>query len=140
MEVIEQDLKFEKWESAIGKLVLACSRVEYELIRLYEKHLPGRDYHKDGYESRFDKSIGVAKSRLECGDRIAEALIVMKKAAHYRHLVAHNPIHYSSETDNWHIFDLKNNEISICLDELIGLSKNISKHSIALSADLRINV
>ncbi len=140
MEIIEHDLKFDQWEAAIGKLVLACSRVEYEMIRLYEKHMPDRDFHSDGYESRFDKSIGVAKARFDDGERIAVALIHMKKIASYRHMVAHNPIHYSPETDNWHIFDLKRNEDSISLDELVELSKNVSRHSIALSADLRINV
>lgn len=140
MEIIEQDLKFEQWEVAIGRLILACSRVEYELIRLYVKYLPDRDYHKDSYESRFDKSIGVARSKLDCGERIASALVLMKKVAHYRHMVAHNPIHYSLETDNWYIFDLKSNKNSICLDELLELAKNIHKHSIALSADLRLNV
>ena len=62
---MDDELDFEKWEAAIGKLILACSRVEYELIRLYEKWLPDRVYHKDAYLSRFDKSIGVARRSLK---------------------------------------------------------------------------
>lgn len=137
---MEDELDFEKWESAIGKLILACSRVEYELIRLYEKWLPDRTYHEDDYLSRFDKAIGVAKRSLENGDNISELLIHMKKAANFRHLVAHNPIHYSSETDDFHIFDLKNNEDSVCVNELLSIAESVGIISIELTVQLRINV
>ncbi len=137
---LTMDLDFEKWEPAIGKLILACSRIEYELMRLYEKHMPDRDFHADSYESRFNKSIGVAKKSLENGDYIAEFLIFMKRVANFRHLIAHNPIHYCSSTDAWHIFDLKNNENSLSLDEIMSLAKPVDNISSILAAQLRINV
>ena len=137
---MEDELDFEKWESAIGKLILSCSRVEYELMRLYQKHIPEREYHSDSYESRFDKSIGFAKKTLKNGNVIAAMLVEMKKVASYRHLVAHNPVHYSSYTDTWHIFDLKNNTDSVSLNELLELSKSVNNLSISLAAELRINI
>lgn len=137
---MEDELDFKRWEAAIGKLILSCSRVEYELIRLYEKHMPDREYHSDGYESRFDKSIGVAKKALNNGEQIAAMLVEMKKVAFYRHLVAHNPMHYSSDTDTWHIFDLKINKDSVSLNELSQLSMSVDKLSSCLATELRINV
>ena len=137
---MDDELDFEKWEAAIGKLILACSRVEYELIRLYEKWLPDRVYHKDAYLSRFDKSIGVARRSLKNGDTISELLVHMKKAANIRHLIAHNPIHYSSETNDFHIFDLKNNENSVCINELLSISESVGIISTELAVQLRINV
>lgn len=137
---MEEELDFDKWEAAIGKIILACSRVEYELSRLYEKWMPGRNYHSDDYLGRFDKSIGVAKKSLPEGGAIAEKLIEMKGYARYRHLVAHNPIHYSSDTDSWHIFDLKDEKSEVDLNDLIELSNKAYETSIDLSALLRVNV
>ncbi|MFV1874036.1 MAG: hypothetical protein ACMZ64_12010 [Oleiphilus sp.] len=137
---MNDELDFEKWEAAIGKLILACSRVEYELMRLYDKWLPDRVYHEDAYLSRFDKSIGVAKQSLTNGYMIAELLVQMKRAANIRHLVAHNPIHYSSETDSFHIFDLKTNKDSVCLNDLLSISESVGNISIDLACQLRINV
>lgn len=137
---MDDELNFEKWEAAIGKLILACSRVEYELIRLYEKWLPDRSYHDDAYLSRFDNSIGVARRSLENGDSISELLIRMKKAAKIRHLIAHNPIHYSSETDDFHIFDLKNKDGSVCINDLLLIAESVGITSTELSVQLRINI
>lgn len=137
---MSEDLDFCKWESAVGKLILSCSRVEYELMRLYEKHYPEKNYHTDSYEKRFDKSIGFARNHLRDGEEVANMLVNMKQVAFYRHLVAHNPIHYSSVTDNWHIFDLKTNKDSVSLDELVKLSKAVDEFSINLATKLRINV
>jgi hypothetical protein len=136
----EQEFDFERWEAAIGKVVLACARVEYELIGLYEKWMPDRIYHDDSYEGRYDKAIGVARSSLPKGNEIATNLIEMKKYARYRHLVAHNPIHYSSESDTWKIFDLKNNEIEVSLSELEEISGKAYKLSVQTAVLLRVNV
>lgn len=137
---MEKELNFNKWESAIGRLILSCSRVEYELIRLYEKWLPNRTYHSDSYLSRYDKAIGVAKESLNQGEQIASMLIQMRKFAHLRHMVAHNPIHYSTETETWHIFDLKDNKDSIDLQSLLDVSEKIYKLSTLLSYLLRVNI
>ena len=137
---VSNDLDLEEWESAIGKLILACSRVEYELIRLYEKWLPTRVYHKDSYFDRIDKAIGVAKRSLSNGDEIVKFLIEMRKFSEYRHMVAHNPVHYSNETGSWHIFDLKSNSISTCIDGLSSISKDAYIVSVKLAVLLRVNV
>jgi len=135
-----EDLDFEKWEVAIGKLILACSRVEYEISRLYEKWMPTRNYHADSYLGRYDKAIGVANTSLNRGDLIAERLVEMKKFAEYRHIVAHNPIHYSDETDSWYIFDSKGQKPEVNLNDLISLSARASEVAIYLAVLLRIHV
>lgn len=137
---MEKELDFEKWEAAIGKIILACSRVEYELSRLYEKWMPDRDYHSDSYLCRYDKAIGVAKESLRESSPIVEKLIEMKRFSRYRHLVAHNPIHYSSKTNSWHIFDLKDEKSEVDLNDLIGISQKIYEVSIDLAVLLRVNV
>ena len=137
---MNNELDFNKIEAAIGKMVLACSRVEYELIRLYEKYLPERDYHRDSYFDRYKKAISVANATLTNGDIIAQKLTEMKTIAGYRHLVAHNPVHYSNETGTWHIFDLKNNKKSESLNNLGALSVAANKLSRELSVLLRVNV
>ncbi len=137
---MDEDLDFDKWESSIGKIILSCSRVEYELSRLYEKWMPDRNFYYDDYLSRFDKSIGVAKKSLKNGDEIASKLIEMKAFSRYRHLVAHNPIHYSSNTESWHIFDLKNEIIEVDLSDLEKIAQESWKISIDLSVMLRVNV
>lgn len=133
-------MEFNKIEAAIGKMVLACSRVEYELIRLYEKYLPERAYHRDSYFDRYKNTITVAKVSLTNGDMIAKKLTEMKEIAEYRHLVAHNPVHYSNETETWHIFDLKQNKKSVSINNLGALSEAANKLSMELSVLLRVNV
>ena len=53
---MNKELELEKWQAAIGKLIMACSRVEYELMRFYGTKLPERSYYDDSYFDRFDKS------------------------------------------------------------------------------------
>ena len=137
---MDEDLDFDKWEFSIGKIILSCSRVEYELSRLYEKWMPERSFYSDDYLSRFDKSIGVAKNSLKNGDEIARKLIEMKALSKYRHLVAHNPIHYSSNTESWHIFDLKDEIIEVDLNDLGKIAEECWRISIDLSVMLRVNV
>ena len=137
---MNNEIDFEKWELAIGKIVLAGSRVEYELIRLYEKHLPERDYFSDGYLDRYDKAIGFCKKSLNDGFLISRRLIEMKKVAELRHLVAHNPIHYYAPDDTWCIFDNKNQEQKITLQELEKEALRLWDISVGLSALLRISV
>ena len=137
---MENELNFEEWESAIGRLILSCSRVEYELIRLYEKWLPNRTYHSDGYLNRFDKAIGVAKESLNQGEQIATMLIKMRTFANLRHMVAHNPIHYSVETQTWHVADLKENKDSIDINRLLDVVEEVHKVSTILSYLLRENI
>lgn len=137
---MEEKLNFELWEAAIGKLILACSRVEYEMIRLYEKRIPEVLYHRDSYLNRFDRAIKIAKASLDNGDEISGKLAEMKKFAEYRHLVAHNPIHYSNETDSWHIFDLKNNSKSVQINDLCEIAEEAKSLSIELCVLLRCNV
>ena len=136
---MEADLIFEKWEMTIGKLILACARVEYELFRLYNYWIPAKTFHNDNYEKRYDKFIGLVKMKLN-NDTIVNQLIEMKSFVKFRHIIAHNPIHYSNSHNEWRIFDLKNNNKSIPLDELIDISKKANDLSIRLSANLRINV
>lgn len=130
----------DKWEIAIGKLILSCSRVEYEIIRLYEKWLPNRSYHSDDYFGRFDKAIGVAKTKLENGQEISEKLVEMRKYAKFRHLIAHNPVHYSNESEEWEIFDLKNEEESVNFSCLVTITQEIYELSVKLAVLLRVNV
>jgi hypothetical protein len=137
---MNEEINFDKWESSIGRIILSCSRVEYELSRLYEKWMPDRSYYSDDYLSRFDKSIGVAKQSLKNGDNIGRKLIEMKAFSKYRHLVAHNPIHYSSDTGLWHIFDMKDEKIEVDLNDLENIASKAYKTSIDLSVMLRVNV
>lgn len=137
---MKDELDFDKWESAIGKLILSCSRVEFELLRLYEKWLPSRKYHKDSYIDRFDKAIGVANRSLNQGSDVADLLIAMKKYAKLRHMVAHNPIHYSSSEDAWFIFDLKSGESAINISNLEQEAKLAGALSTRLCILLRVNV
>lgn len=113
-------MEFEKWESAIGRLVLSCSIVEFELLRLYEKYLSKRSFYDDSYLNRFDNSIGVVKREFLIGDEIAENLIEMRKMAEYRHLVAHNPVLYDKERECCYIQDQKNGNATIDLSEIIA--------------------
>lgn len=137
---MNDELDFNKIEASIGKMVLACSRVEYELIRLYEKYLPERAYHRDSYFYRYNKAINIAKSSLTNGNMIATKLIKMKEFAEYRHLIAHNPVHYTNDTGTWHILDLKQNNKSVAINNLAALSEAANKLSIELSVLLRVNV
>lgn len=133
----ENELDFEEWQMAIGKLVMACSRVEFELLRFYKLRLPERSYLDDSYLDRFDKAIGVSKKIFDSKMGITKGLIEIRKIANYRHMVAHNPIHYSSDTDTWHIFDLKNGKDSITLNELVSISKQAELSSIQIAGALR---
>ncbi|MGI1668867.1 MAG: hypothetical protein K6L74_00945 [Neptuniibacter sp.] len=142
------ELDFEKWEALIGKIILACTKVEYELTRLYEVCLPNRDFHKDDYSGRFDKAIGVAKSRLKNGDVIANMLIEMKKYSKIRHMVAHNPIHYLSQEERkmvsdgceFGILDAKKGGEVVTIKSIEKDATNASNLSNALCSELRINV
>jgi hypothetical protein len=140
---MNDEVDFQKWECSIGKLILACSRVEYEIMRLYEKWMPNRNYYDDTYEKHFDTSIGVVKDNIQNGEKIADMLISMKQFAAKRHLVAHNPIHYSSaspEAGEFFIFDLKGNELRLSLKELEQDSYEAYCLSIDLCYQLRVNV
>jgi hypothetical protein len=137
---MDEELDFDKWESSIGKIILACSRVEYELSRLYEKWMLDRSYYSDDYLSRYDKSIGVAKQSLRNGCDIGRKLIEMKAFSKYRHLVAHNPIHCSSDTESWHIFDMKDEKVEVDLNDLEEIARQAYKTSIDLSVMLRVYV
>lgn len=133
-------LDFDKWEKLMGKLILSCARVEYELMRLYEFWLPNRKYYEDSYEDRYNKAIGITKEKLGENHTMIEEMIKMKSIALYRHIIAHNPIHFSNEFNEWRIFDLKTNSESINLLELETLANNAELNSIKLSANLRINI
>ncbi len=132
------ELDFEVWQLAIGKLIMACSRVEYELLKFYELRLPERSYLNDSYLDRFDKAIGISKRIFDPKTGMVEGLIQMRKIAKYRHIVAHNPVHYSNDTGNWHIFDLKTEEDSVTLNDLVFISEEAELTSIRVAAGLRI--
>jgi hypothetical protein len=133
------ELDFEKWQMAIGRLIMACSRVEFELLRFYQQRLPERSYLDDSYLDRFDKAIGVSKRLFDSKTGIAEGLIEKRKIANYRHMVAHNPVHYSNDTDTWHIFDLKNGKDSVTLNDLVSISKEAELTSIRVAGALRVH-
>ncbi|WP_350289030.1 hypothetical protein [uncultured Croceitalea sp.] len=133
------EIDFEKWQMAIGKLIMACSRVEFELLRFYQLRLPERSYLEDSYLDRFDKAIGVSKKMFEPEIGITQGLIEIRKIAIYTHMVAHNPVHYSSETDNWCIFNLKNGKISVTLNDLVSISNDAEVLSIRVAGALRIH-
>lgn len=134
----DNELDFEKWQVAIGKLIMACSRVEFELLRFYQLRLPERSYLDDSYLDRFDKAIGVSKKIFDSNMGITEGLIKIRKIANYRHMVAHNPVHYSSDTGTWHIFDLKNGKDSVTLNDLVSISNEAELTSIRVAGELRI--
>lgn len=133
-------LDFEIWEKSIGEIILSCARVEYEMFRLYKLWIPDRNFHDDVYENRYDKAIGVAKEKLGESHSMINQLIKMKKTAKYRHMIAHNPIHFSNEYDDWRIFDLKTNTDSLGLLDLKKIAHEAEMNSIELSTNLRINV
>ena len=133
-------LDFDIWEKLMGKLILSCARVEYELMQLYKFWLPNRNYYEDSCENRYDKAIGVTKEKLGKNHPMIEEMIKMKSIALYRHIIAHNPIHFSNEHNEWRIFDLKTNSESLNLSELKKLANNAELNSIKLSANLRINI
>ena len=134
----KNELDFEKWQMAIGKLIMACSRVEFELLRFYQLRLPERSYLDDSYLDRFDKAIGVSKIVFDSEIGVVQGLIKIRKIASYRHMVAHNPVHYSSETDEWHIFDLKSGKYSVTLNDLVSISQEAELTSIRVASALRI--
>ena len=137
---MREELNFNEWESSIGKLILSYAQVEFELMRLYKIWIPDREYKDETYEERFKKAIGVAKDRLGSEHSTIEYLIKMKRFLPFRHLVAHNPIPYSNQDDDWYIFDLKNQKSKINLNELIKISNDLFFVSLRLCKELRINV
>tara|TARA_R100001230_G_C5494920_1_gene41126 strand:- start:59 stop:475 length:417 start_codon:yes stop_codon:yes gene_type:complete len=135
---MSNQLNLESWKQLIGKLILSCTRVEYELFRLYKNWLPNRQFYDDTYEDKYNKSIGITKEKVGEHNELLEELIEMKKIAKYRHLVAHNPVHYCNKTSSWKIFDLKKEELSIDINDLKDITNRAESLSILLSKNLRI--
>ena len=131
---------FERWQFAIGKLIFSCARVEYEILKLYNKWLPKRDFHKDKFKQKYDVTIGIVKSKFGKEHELVMQLIEMKSYASIRHVVAHTPVHYSHEYYDWRFFDLKSNLISFNILELEKISKKAELDSIILSMNLRVNL
>ena len=143
---MDEDLDFEQWEAAIGKLLMAFARVEYELLQLYKAWLPMRDYFRDSFDQRFDKAIGACKRHLPGNNNVIGLLIKMKQWGRLRHLIAHNPIeaHVYEEGGercvSFFIVDSKGSEERVSLADLRNTSLSAWRASVALAVELRINV
>lgn len=135
---MSKELNLEEWQQQIGKLIMSCTRVEYELSRLYKIWLSNRNFSDDSYDEKYNKSIGISKLNIGEHHEMIQQLVEMKKIATHRHLVAHNPVHYSNESSTWRIFNLKSNKESIGLFELEVLAERAEILSLKLSANLRV--
>lgn len=145
---MDNGVDFDRLEAAIGKLILACSRVEYELLRLYRSWMPSRDYFRDSYAKRYDRAIGEAKQKVGETHEMVEMLISMRKLSSLRHQVAHNPIHHVTSRDReshgisaeFAIFDQKGSEAPLSLDDLESQAADAYRLSVRLAVSLRTNV
>lgn len=135
---MSKELNLEEWQQQIGKLIMSCTRVEYELSRLYKIWLSNRNFSDDSYDEKYNKSIGISKLNIGEHHEMIQQLVEMKKIATHRHLVAHNPVHYSNESSTWRILNLKSNKESIGLFELEVLAERAEILSLKLSANLRV--
>jgi len=141
-------LDFDRYETAIGRLILACSRVEYELFRAYQEWLPSRSYFNDRYASRFDRVIESAQERVARPESLVEMLVGMRDLAAIRHLVAHNPIHHVATEDrhrfqtpmDFAVLDNKGGEQALSLEELEAFADKARSLSIRLAVSLRTQV
>jgi hypothetical protein len=89
---MDEELDFDRWEAAIGKIIISYARVEFELMSKYEEFLPEDNYFKDRFADRLKKIENLYNT--ECGKN-AKASALFKKIkdqAKLRNLVAHNPV------------------------------------------------
>jgi hypothetical protein len=137
---MDDELDFDKWESAVGKIVMSLSRVEGELLMKYESHFSKTKYFKDSFKGRLNKIKELYNA--ECGKSIASDLLFVQvsQATDYRNLVAHNPVYadITGEMLKFKISTLKQNGISIDLIELKEEAKRISSLCTDFSVLLRI--
>lgn len=52
---MDDDLDFNRWESAVGKIVMSLSRVEGELLMKYQLHFSKTKYFKDTFNERISR-------------------------------------------------------------------------------------
>jgi hypothetical protein len=142
---MEDELDFTRIEAAIGRLILACSRVEYELFRLYQKWIPKHDYFAEKYAKRYNRAIEIARNKLNSADDVVEMLVRMKELTRVRHIVAHNPVHYinAGERDElglhaeFAIVDQKGGQRALSISDMERYAREAYRLSVKLAGALR---
>ncbi len=123
---MDDELDFDRWASAVGKIVMSLSRVEGELLMKYETSLSKNRYFKDSFWQRLSKIRELYNT--ECGENsVADSLFEkILKATEYRNLVAHNPIYadISGGLLKFEISTQKKDDISI---DLVFLEKEAKR-------------
>jgi hypothetical protein len=124
---MDDELDFERWESAVGKIVMSLSRIEGELLMKYETHYSKTKYFKDTFKERISRIHDLYNS--ECGES-SQATILFQQVSEdveYRNLVAHNPVYADASGDflKFEISTLKKDGISVDLKVLEYESKRI---------------
>jgi hypothetical protein len=119
---MDDELDFDRWESAIGKIVLSLSRVEGELLLKYEQSISRTKYFNATLSERLNKIEELYND--ECGenDRASSFFEQIRKDIKFRNLVAHNPI-FADMSGEYLVFKITAaNNKSISLN-LVGIEK-----------------
>lgn len=136
---MDDELDFDRWESAVGKIVMSLSRVEGELLMKYETHFSKTKYFKDSFKERISRVHDLYNA--ECGtNSTADSLFFqVSEDIEYRNLVAHNPIYadMGGEFLKFKISTLKSEGISIDLIELERKAHRIWSTCLAFAVLLR---
>jgi hypothetical protein len=137
---MDDELDFDRWESAVGKIVMSLSRIEGELLMKYESHLSKTKYFNDTFKERISRIHELYNA--ECGNN-STATSLFKQVSddiEYRNLVAHNPVYADTTGDflKFEISTIKTDGISIDLSELECEAKRIWTSCIDLTYFLRV--
>jgi hypothetical protein len=137
---MDDELDFERWESAVGKIVMSLSRVEGELLMKYQSHFSKTKYFKDSLKERLSRIQELYNK--ECGNSFSATLSFKQVLddIEYRNLVAHNPVYAdtSGEFLKFKVSTLKNDGISIDLPELECEAKRIWSSCVDFNVLLRV--
>ncbi len=137
---MDDELDFERWESAVGKIVMSLSRVEGELLIKYQSHFSKNKYFKDSFKERLARIQELYNN--ECGINLLATSLFEQVSddIEYRNLVAHNPVYadMSGEFLKFKVSTLKSDGISIDLPELECEAKRIWSSCIDFTVLLRV--
>ena len=137
---MDDELDFDRWESAIGKIVMSLSRVEGELLMKYEQHFSKTKYFKDTLKERISRIHELYNA--ECGKNSQASSLFeqISKDIEYRNLVAHNPVYADTSGDflKFEISTLKKDGISVDLCEIEKQAKRIWSVCIDFTYLLRV--
>lgn len=117
---MNEELDFNRWELAVGKIVMSLSCVEGELLMKYQCYFSKTKY----FDATFNERLSAIRNlyEQECGKCQSAAILFegVSKATAYRNLVAHNPVYadVSGDVLKFNISIVKGAPISVDIDTL----------------------